>query len=498
MTNAQSEFVDRAGGIAVHGLGLSVDVYSPDLLVLDELLRRHRVPVQYYEIFQAALPAVETVRKRLHDRCLAYHGEGLWVSQPDFGPEAEQGSPVSEACKQLRVLESRWLNIECATKQIAGRSFGTYLPPLYTVDGAVVVGENAGALQQALDRNFLAAGKPPPLLLLEMPPLTYFGCGSLPIPAFFKEIVRRASCGLVLDIGHLWTVYRYTGAWRFQSVEGFIAEFLDGFPMERVVEIHVAGLAEHPAEAGERGPDGDSGALPRWIDAHGAPIPELLFEMLDQVLSHPRLKALKGLALEVDTKEPTLIMSEFITFHQRFRTFFVRRSAEPLMAQPLSRLSQTSRGEPTERCSISQSRRETLVADCEMYGRVVTGQAEPNRLPERVGTISDPEGLDRYRQIYLPHEILHWGGDLNDMFPRTCEMANERAVALHDFVAFWFDRPRGTFKTYDFFLLKIEYFLEFIAFVLPDALATAQREAKELRAGYEAANRRAGFQELTA
>ncbi|HJR75884.1 MAG TPA: DUF692 family protein [Nitrospiraceae bacterium] len=495
MTDAHSEFVDRAGGIAVHGLGLSVDVYSPDLLVLEELLRRHRVPVQYYEIFQAALPALETVRERLHDRCLAYHGEGLWVSQPDFCPEAEQGSPLSEACKQLRALESRWLNIECATKQIAGRSFGTYLPPLYTVDGAVVAGENAGVLQQALDRGFSAAGECPPLLLLEMSPLTYFGCGSLPVPAFFTELVRYASCGLVLDIGHLWTVYRYTGAWRVQSVERFIAEFLDGFPLERVVEIHVAGLAEHPAEAGERGPDGGCGALPRWLDAHGAPIPELLFDMLDQVLSHPRLTALKGVALEVDTKEPSLIMSEFVRFHQRFSTLFARRSAE---AQPLSRLSQTSRRAPAEHCSVSQTRRQTLVRDYEMYGRVATGQAESNRLPERVGTISDVEGLDRYRQVYLPHEILHWGGDLNDMFPRTCEMAKERAVALHDFVAFWFDRPRVALKTYDFFLLKIEYFLEFIAFVLPDALATAQREAEELRAGYEAANRRAGFQEITA
>ena len=54
----------------------------------------------------------------------------------------------------------------------------------------------------------------------------------------------RAACGLVLDIGHLWTVYRYTGSWRRQRLEDFAAQFLEAFPMERVVEIHVAGLAE--------------------------------------------------------------------------------------------------------------------------------------------------------------------------------------------------------------------------------------------------------------
>jgi hypothetical protein len=96
-----------------------------------------------------------------------------------------------------------------------------------------------------------------------MPPLTYFACGSVSIPAFFQHIADRASCGLVLDIGHLWTVYRYTGAWRRRSVEQFLAEFLDDFPLERVIEIHVAGLAPHPAEAGDCASARGSPFLPR-------------------------------------------------------------------------------------------------------------------------------------------------------------------------------------------------------------------------------------------
>jgi hypothetical protein len=496
MPAAQSEFEERAAILDVLGLGLSVDVYSPDLLLLDEGLRRQGILVEYYEVFQAALPALAAVRERLAGRRLVYHGEGLWVSQPDFCPDRTEG-PVSEVCAQLRALESQWLNIECAAKQMAGISFGTYLPPLYTLDGAVIAAENAAALQQELDRDFVTAGTRPPLLLLEMPPLTYFACGSLAVPEFYREVGNRAPCGLVLDIGHLWTVYRYTGARRLQSVEQFVAEFLERFPLERVVEIHVAGLAPHFAEAAERTRDRDDAFLPHWIDAHGAPIPDVLFDMLDQVLSHPRLTTLKGLALEVDTKEPVLILSEFQAFRRRFDGRFVgRKGSAPSdrgQGRPVD-----FRSTPAEPTSVSSTRREALALDYERYTALVTAQAESSLLSERVGAVSDAEGLVRYQRVYLPHEILHWGGDLQDMFPRTCERLSAGAVDLRDFVAFWFERPRAASTPYDFFLMKIECFVEFIESVLPDGLAVALREAEALRAGYENANQRAGFEEMTA
>src|SRR5438105_4122587 len=110
-------------------------------------------------------------------------------------------------------------------------------------------------------------------LLLEMPPLTYFSAGTIPIPHFFRLVTALVPCGLVLDVGHLWTVYRYTDACRRTSLERFVREFLDEFPLERVVEIHVAGLACHES-VGE--PEGGEG-LPEWIDAHAVPIPSMLF-----------------------------------------------------------------------------------------------------------------------------------------------------------------------------------------------------------------------------
>jgi uncharacterized protein (UPF0276 family) len=198
--------------------------------------------------------------------------------------------------------------------------------------------QNLAFLQEQVDAQARRHGIDPALVLLEMPPLTYFGCGSLAIPAFFRSVTDRVACGLVLDIGHLWTVYRYTGAWRRQTLEAFAGEFLDAFPMERVIEIHVAGLAEFLVSEPSR-QAADGGALPHWIDAHGVPIPEVLFDLLAQVLAHPRLTAVKGVALEVDTKPVDTIVTEFRRFCDRFEarvTKVEQAGSAHSLAQPVA------------------------------------------------------------------------------------------------------------------------------------------------------------------
>ncbi|MGH7257195.1 MAG: multinuclear nonheme iron-dependent oxidase, partial [Nitrospiraceae bacterium] len=282
MVDVQSEFEERVNRIPIHGLGLSVDVYTPDLFDLAEVLSGRGVEVDYFEIFQASLAALRSVKLRLPDRRLAYHGEGLWVTQPEFCDEQRHRNAIAEVSAQLHALNSAWLNIECATKQMSGYSFGTYLPPLYTELGARMAAENLRQGQQLIDQDFQARDVPPPLLLVEMPPLTYFAYGAHSIPDFYERITREAACGLVLDIGHLWTVYRYTAAWRRRSLDQFTEQFLAAFPLERVVEIHVAGLGNHTAQIGA--PADDRSGIPRWIDAHGESIPAVLFDMLQQVL----------------------------------------------------------------------------------------------------------------------------------------------------------------------------------------------------------------------
>ena len=97
-----------------------------------------------------------------------------------------------------------------------------------------------------LDELSAGMNSEPPLFCLEGPPLSYFACGNLTYAEFFSRVVERAPCGLVLDIGHAWTVYRYAEGNKTESFTTFWEDFLGRFPFERVIQIHLAGLACHP------------------------------------------------------------------------------------------------------------------------------------------------------------------------------------------------------------------------------------------------------------
>ena len=414
------------------------------------------------------------------DISLAYHGEGLWITQPDVQESPFFQQDIGEIVVQLNTLQSLWLNHECAMKQMAGYSFGTYVPPLYTPLSAELVAENIAAVQQTMDRQGGQMDGTVPLFLLEMAPLTYFAAGTIPIPCFFRLVTELVPCGLVLDIGHLWTVYRYTAACRQVSLERFVREFLDEFPLERVVEIHLAGLACHESVGESKRGEG----LPEWIDAHAAPIPSILFTMLEQVLAHSNLVSLRGVALEVDTKSIERIVEEYAEAVRRFSPLVQQAMARGMAGEEWTELRPRPVSVHEKMC---RSDRQQLRDDYARYAHIISGQALITG-PEWQEVAAETTGLIRYRTSYLPHEILHWGGDLEEMYPQTCRILAEQGICLTDFVTFWFRSPRPLTHSYDFFLLKIERFLEFVTECAPDARACVQRECDMLRLAYAQAN----------
>ena len=474
------DFDRRSYEIPKLGLGLSVDVYSPDLIdLMNELALRDLRPA-YLELFKATGKALESVRRQLYGLPLTYHGEGLWVTQPDCSADPFFKNNLGEAIQHLEILQSPWLNHECATKQMAGYSFGTYLPPLYTRTSAYMVADNIELIQQTLDLATRVASHGSPLFLLEMPPLTYFSAGTIDVPEFFRLVTDRVSCGLVLDMGHLWTLYRYAALGRGQSLERFVGQFLDEFPLNRVVEIHVAGLAEHESVQGGC----DHEAIPAWIDAHAAPIPSVLFSMLEQVLAHPSLINLRAVALEVDTKPIALIVKEFHEVTRRFdRTIRGKMAADVLSGQHNLQLPHL---EPAGTVP-SESDRRQLSDDYARYAKIVSGQMQPTG-PEWQFIAESGIGLNRYTKEYLPNEILHWGGDLPEMFSETCRALAEQNIALGEFVAWWFQRVRPAEQPYDFFLLKIRHFAEFVCERASTIGPIVKKEASILRRAYAETN----------
>ena len=96
--------------------------------------------------------------------------------------------------------------------------------------------------------------------------------------------------------------------------------------------------------------------------------------------------------------------------------------------------------------------------------------------------------LDWYRAKYLPYEILHWGGDIDAMFPETCRALAGQQISLDGFVSYWFHLPHPVTRSYDFFDVKIDRFVDFVRELALDLEPLAQREATELRLAYQAAS----------
>ncbi len=474
MATRNQEFLRRASRIPHHGLGLSVDVYTPNIFELLEALNINGLAYGYLEIFQSPEQPLQALKTHIPQALLECHAEGLWVTQPDWCATYPVEASINETAVHLRALGCAWFNQECASKQMAGYSFGTYLPPLFTKASAEMTASNAIHLQREMDARFLDSTQAPPLLLLETPPLTYFSVGDLAYSDFFSLLTERAPCGLVLDIGHVWTVYRYSGRWRSQTVREFLDEVLASFPLSRVVQIHVAGLASHPNELDSN--DDVGSLLPPWIDAHGAKVPQVLFDMLDQVLAYPGLTNLKGVAMEVDTKPIPLIVDEYRRFIERFGWWECQERCD--VGLPVG-----------EKLSLAREplSAKMAVEPYQVYAQVASGQVDRQAL-SLVGQLTEDGGLEQYQKCYLPDEICVWGGDLREMFPRTCEGLCDVEKAFSEFFTFWFSEPRATKMPFDYFLVKIHLFVEFIEGQYPELQVAVHQEAGVLREGYQLAN----------
>ena len=210
----------------------------------------------------------------------------------------------------------------------------------------------------------------------------------------------------------------------------------------------------------------------------------VLSDMLAQVLDHRGLTHLKGVALEADTKPIPAIVEEFAAASQRFGQMVIPRR----LTVPSGPSRECSCPEP--RASRLEPAASHLDAAYDRYAGIVTGQATGG-LPVLGG---DASSLALYIDHYLPYEILEWGGAVRDMFPETCRQLDAAGVQLAAFVRFWFREPRMTGQSYDFFLLKIERFLEFVHEALPVAAETARKEAAELQKSYRDANELTGME----
>jgi uncharacterized protein (UPF0276 family) len=215
-----------------------------------------------------------------------YHFLDLNLEDPGDADDAWLAATGAAA----RAIGAAWLCGDAGLWHFGRRERGheLLLPPILTRD-------SAAAAAETIQRVEAATGL---AVLPENPPGTFY-VGDLHILDYFAELSERAGCGLLLDCAHLAMFQRLRG---LAPTTG-----LDGFPLDRVVELHVAG-----------GTVIDSGGLELVDDAHNPePLPDT-WQIVEHVL--PRAKRVKALVYECEKNPAEEVLDNFRRLNRMFRS----------------------------------------------------------------------------------------------------------------------------------------------------------------------------------
>jgi uncharacterized protein (UPF0276 family) len=163
-------------------------------------------------------------------------------------------------------LAAPWFSEHLGFTRAAGLELGHFVPLPFTWEAVEVVRRN-------LDRARARLGVP---LLLENITAPFVLPGAEMTEAeFLRAIVDGGDAGLLLDLTNLHVNCANLGL--------DVDSFLEAAPLERVAELHIAGV--RPGEA-SRGRPAD------LADSHDAPVPDAVWALLERVLAVAPVRAL--------------------------------------------------------------------------------------------------------------------------------------------------------------------------------------------------------------
>ncbi len=185
--------------------------------------------------------------------------------------------------KALRArIGARWVSDHLCWTGVSGRNTHDLLPMPLTEESLL---HTARRIRQVQD--FLEA----PLVLENPSTYASFRCDALTEWEYLKSLVELSDSGILLDVNNV-----YVSA----KNHGFDPErYLLGLPMERVVQIHVAGHTDHGTHA---------------IDTHIGPVPDPVWKLLARARE---LGAEAPVLLEWDAEVPAfdVVLSEALRAH---------------------------------------------------------------------------------------------------------------------------------------------------------------------------------------
>src|SRR6184192_1140948 len=188
---------------------------------------------------------------------------------------------IARARSLAELYRTPWVaeHFQCLHTEDGTYNINYVFPPLYTEEFLQRFVTNANALQARLDQ---------PLVMENIPGFFDVKASQLPEPVWLRRFFEATGAGFLLDLPHVWLEAHYRAA----QPAAWLAEF----PLDRVVELHVAGVEQ---DADLQGP---------WI-APAEPSVEMLDFLALAVSRCPRARAVTFDAFSPSLTADTLLRS---------------------------------------------------------------------------------------------------------------------------------------------------------------------------------------------
>jgi uncharacterized protein (UPF0276 family) len=221
-------FAERVARLPRLGLGVSTEYGAGDAAgSLDVLALRAEHPAWagFLEVGVETAKGLDRHARAWAERGLptTYHYLDVNLDEPEDFDE-----PWLEDVRAIAaVLRPAWMCGDAGLWHLGRRERGhmLLLPPVLSRESACALADGVVRLRDATGHEVLPENPPGQLYL-----------GDLHLLDFFADVAERADTGLLLDCAHLAMFQRLRGHDPLTA--------LDGFPLDRIVEMHVAGGSE--------------------------------------------------------------------------------------------------------------------------------------------------------------------------------------------------------------------------------------------------------------
>lgn len=218
-------FLERVRRLPHLGIGVSTEYGAGDSASALDVVRLRREHPGYAGFLEIGLEAEKGLDR--HARAWVESGAPCTYHFLDVNldePEDLDDDWLGRARGMADEIRPAWLCGDAGLWHFGGRERGhmLLLPPVLSEESARAMAEGIRRLREATGREVLPENPPGSVYL-----------GDLHLLEFFARVCEYADTGMLLDCAHL-AIYQMTQG--HAPLTG-----LDRFPMERVVEMHVAG-----------------------------------------------------------------------------------------------------------------------------------------------------------------------------------------------------------------------------------------------------------------